>query len=239
MSTPTYSPSLSTQLIERSDSGVWEIGTLTRRTQILEGKLALAIAAVPGRGWLGSGSYAGWIVDSATLTPDKGRAVLVIRYSAAVGSSGVPLPEDEWRVEMFEDNPRLERHPRYSGLSASDLEDVQTALQSHDDAERASAYTGLSATGKELVDKIRKGQESYYRAAARYSWTESDYVAPPTTIGGYIESPYGPGAPYVAPSYSWLRLADSIDYLNGLYRTTRVWLGGPSGHWDADIYASP
>jgi len=43
------------------------------------------------------------------------------------------------------------------------------------------------------------------------------------------------------PSFSWLRLADSLNHagVNGsMYKITRTWVGGPAGYWDPDLYPS-
>jgi hypothetical protein len=234
MSTPTYVNVSS--LITMPTSGGWEIGTVTRRIQRVQGKKSDCEAAAPVRGMFGTGDFGGWVVDQVTIEPDRGGlATMEIRYVATLGS-GAPLPEDEWRLEPFEDNPRIERHPRYAGLNGEALQNVQTAVQGLDQDQRDEAYDDLDATGKELVDKMRRGMESYYRAALRYVWVTSSYTPPIPIAAGYVETPGGPGSIWLPPGYDWLRQADGVDYLNGVYRITSTWIGAPSGHWDDDIY---
>jgi hypothetical protein len=236
MSTPTY-VSIS-GLIETPQSGGWEIGAVRRRIQEYVGKLATCEAQAPWRGSLGTGEYAGWLVDSVLITPDRGgMATMQIRYTAGMGS-GQELPADEWSVQSFEDNPRLERHQRYATLTSAQRADVQTAVQALTEEDRDAAYSGLAALGQELVDKIRLGQESYYRPGRRYVWTSYSYSPPFAVDGGLIELPGGPGAAYLNNNYSWLRLADDLEYVNGTYRITSTWLGAPDGYWDKDIYTS-
>lgn len=226
-----------TALVEQPQSRGFEIGDVTRKIGIWVGTYDDCVAALPVKGLFGSDAFAGWIVDGASLAPDRGeRARLTVRYVNSIGS-GRPLPEDHWRLEGVEDNPRIERNPKYSSLTAQHLEGVQTAVQGKDDTIRDAAYTALTTLGKELVDKMRRGQESYYAAVRRYVWTTSSYTPPIAVDGGTIGTPGGPGAAYLNPTYQWLRFADDVDYANGVYKITSTWLGGPNGHWDSDIYS--
>jgi len=226
-----------TTLLEQKESRGYEVGDVTRKIGVWRGKYDDCEAALPAKGTLGSDAFAGWLVDSATLNPDmRGLgATLIVRFTNSSGS-GQSLPEDTWRLESVEDNPRVERHPRYSSLTAQNLEDVQTAVQGRDDTTRDTAYAALPALGQELVDKMRRGQESYYAAVRRYVWTTSSFVPPAAVDGGTIEVPGGPGLAYLNPGFDWLRMADDLEYQNGVYKITSTWLGGPNGHWDPDIY---
>ena len=99
----------------------------------------------------------------------------------------------------------------------------------------ASAVTSDQATmAVQLLDKLRKGEETYYLAGQ----TTVDLLllrAPSLTLGGFIQTPFGPG--YVPDALhstlSWLRMADTMEPagVNGsMWKVVRTWMGGPNGH---------
>lgn len=116
-----------------------------------------------------------------------------------------------------------------------------------------------------LQTKYQQGIDSWYLAGYKITWSQFYFLMPQMSPGGYIEDPITSGwlPPYFwsddasstgfnqflaiaeildLPTYqggiSWLRLADSIQYERTWLKITRQWLGGPSGHWDTDLYPS-
>jgi hypothetical protein len=90
-----------------------------------------------------------------------------------------------------------------------------------------------------LIEKLTKGQETYYLAGLKYTWTRHFYDPQAINRGGYIEQPGGPLAGYLPYDFDWLRNCDRQQPVGtgGVYKVTYSWVGGPSGHWDRDLYA--
>ena len=241
MATPTWKGPTD-QLVEANNSPTYELSERVLKTRIYHGLFSYCESLLPdySRGTIGTGSEAGYLVSRTTLAKLRGKiGQLSIQWEASSDSSGQSLPSDEVAVTPNNLNPRLETHPRFtvggSALTAANLANVETALRAQDESARATAYAALPSLGKELVDRIRRGNESYYLAALRYSWVTHSWTIPSSTRGGYVESPGGPLSSYFVAGISWLREADDLQYQNGIWRRTRTWLGGPNGYFDAAL----
>lgn len=206
-------------------------------TRIYVAAYDVARAALKAPFTAGTDDLEGFIIRSSVVEavrPGLGRLVDVWVFGGDdADPETVPLPQDEVAVSATNQSPRLERHPRYVSLTSEQLALVENALRAQTNA-RNDAYEDLNTLGKELVDKIRAGNESYYLATLRYSWAVHSYTVPNTTRGGFVESISGPLAGYFSGSISWLREADQLEYSNGIWRKTVSWLGADT--WDEDIY---
>jgi len=115
----------------------------------------------------------------------------------------------------------------------------------------------------ELVGKLRQGNDVFYLAGFKATWSVYFFLPPALNPGGYINDPVTQGglpayfwsddetpsggntliekAALAAPQYysnglSWLRQADTLLYQRTWFKLTSSWLGAPFGHWDAEIY---
>ena len=226
-------------LTEAPDSPVIKRGVRSTITRTWVGIYSVCEAVTWYKGDAGSGAESGYQVAEVTITKERGNAgKVVVVWESGGSGSGQPLPLDEIAVAPTNLQPRTARHPLYSSLSAADLQKVEDAVLKQTSTERDAAYAALGSTGKQLVDKLRLGNESYYLASLRYSWATHSYSIPTTTRGGYVESISGtPLSGYFVSGISWLREADDLQYSNGIWRRTRSWLGAADGHWDSDLYA--
>lgn len=228
----------STSLTEHKESPVWDYGESVTVTQIYEGPYATCLAAASPNGTIGTGDLASFMVARCTVTKRAGgigRMVLVwVMGGTGVTLPTVSLPASEEDLEPFELNPKLERHPRYAELTLEEVQNVRTAVDGAAD-ERDAAFDWIwnngSAAAIELYDKRARGTETYYLAGFRYAVTSYYWALPALTDGGYIEALGG-----ALSGFSCLRVADRVSLQNGVWRVTRNWLCGPSGHWDADLY---
>lgn len=226
-----------TSLVEAVNSPSYEASDRIIKTRTYHGLFTFCETEFPdyAKGTAGTGAEAGYTIASSSLQKIRGGiGQLTVKWEASSSDSGQPLPNDEVAVSGTNQSPRLERHPNYVSLDAAALINVETALRAQEKPARDTAYAALSATGKELVDKIRKGNESYYLATLRYVWVTHSYTLPTSTRGGYVESIGGPLAAYFVSGIEWLRESDNLDYSNGIWRRTIAWLGADA--WDADIY---
>jgi hypothetical protein len=235
MATPTYKNL--DALVETPESGALEFGAVITLTKVYRAKYSVCLANAKDKGTVGSGATSGYLIASSKVTPERGGLGTLTDTWVVGGPDASPetmsLPPDEVSVRPSNLSPRVERHPRYVTLTAAQLELVEGALRAAT-ADRATAYAALPTLGKNLVDKIRAGNESYYLAAVRYSWAAHSYSIPTATRGGYVEAIDGPLEGYFASGIEWLREADDLQYSNGIWRLTKTWQG--SDAWDTELY---
>ncbi len=237
MATPTWKGPTD-QLVEANNSPTYELSERVIKTRIYHGLYSYCESLLPdySRGTIGTGSESGYLVSRTTLAKLRGNiGQMTIQWEASSDSSGQTLPSDEVAVIPDNLNPRLEAHPNYAVLDDVDMQNVENALRANTRQERLVTDAFLTAEGLDLVTRIRRGNESFYLAAFRYSWVTHSWTIPSSTRGGFVESPGGPLASYFTGTISWLREADALQYQSGIWRRTRTWLGGPAGHFDPDL----
>lgn len=237
MVTPTYK-NLDI-LIEQPESGRVESADSRTITKIYRAKYSVCVAAIKFKGTLGSGSLLGYEIRSSSVERERGDLGRLTDVWSAGGDDAdpetTPLPQDEVAITANNLSPRLERHLKYSSLTAAEFQKVDDAVRAPNASQRDAIKATLSTLGRELVDKITKGNESYYLATLRYSWVTHSYTVPNSTRGGYIDTIAGsPLAGYFLGTISWLREADNLEYSNGIWRLTRSWIGADA--WDSDLY---
>jgi hypothetical protein len=115
----------------------------------------------------------------------------------------------------------------------------------------------------ELIGKLRQGNDVFYLAGYKVTWSYYSFLPIGMNPGGYINDPVTQGglpsyfwsddgtssgnntlidvAMLAAPQYysnglSWLRQADTQLFQRTWFKLTSSWLGAPFGHWDAQIY---
>lgn len=237
--TPTYVGAIAT-LAEDPGSPQTVLGESVVRTRTYRGTYALCAASALPRGTLGTGDETGFSVRQCTYAREKGdRGILVIEWEATAGSA-LPAPPDEFSLEPFDINPRVERHPNFSSVTAQELAQIWQARNGSTADERDEALQWVYANGSDqavvLVDLFVKGVENYYLSGLKFSQLIHSYSAPSCTLGGFIQVPFGAGSGLIPSGASWLRKADGLTWSGGVYKLTRTWVGAPLGHWDPVIY---
>lgn len=234
MSSPTHK-NLSA-LVEQPNSDSRVNGQTNTRTKIYIAEYDVAVAAQKTRGTIGTGDLAGWVIDTSSVESLRGEIGRLTDVWSAGEGSGATLPPDEIAVSATNQSPKTERNPHFLALTAAEFKKVDDAIRAPTAELRAPIYNSLGALGKSLVDKIVRGNETYYHATLRYSWATHSYTLPTMYRGGWIESPGGPLAGYFVGDISWLREADDLQYNAGVWRLTRSWLGASNFAWDTDLY---
>lgn len=237
MATPTWKGPTD-QLVEANNSPSYQVGERIIKVRTYHGLFSHCESVLPdfSRGTAGSGDEDGYVVGAATLNKIRGGSgQLAVQWEASASTSGYVLPPDEVSVSPDNINPRLETHPRFATLDQEDLANVESALRAQDETARSDAYAALDTLGQELVDRIRRGNESYYLAALRYSWVTHSWTLPTMTRGGFVQSPSGPLSGYFSGTLSWLRESDDLQLSGGIWRYTRNWLGAADGRFDTDL----
>ena len=226
--------------VESEDSPRYTFGEKAQMVRQFKGPWATAVTMIPPRGtWEGF-----YKVVGGTLNKSRGeQGVLVVNYEcAAQGGAGTDPVTDKWRCEELEVNPPLARHPKFSALTADKLDNAAAAVKGADDAAKETAQRWITSQHDAVLDKyvslLKASTENFYRSGLTYTWVSQSYALPALTMGGYIQSPLGPGAIYLPANFSWLRLADLPDYDGQRYTVTRRWKGAGDGHWDSYLYGA-
>lgn len=239
-----FTAGVNTTLVEQPDSPQYVLGEKAVCVRKFKGLHSLCISSAVGRGTLGTGSMSGWMVSKCTINRlPKQIGELVIEYEAFASGSGGPggslvLPPDEFDLNPFEINPRIERNPYFNDLDSDMRKKVEIAVQSRKSL-GSPEYDALNALGLILAAKITKGIETYYKVGWTYTWTTYSWDEPASVDGGgYIDSPAGPLSSLLsgASGYDWLRQADVLTNNGSYYKLTQSWMGANDGHWDTDLY---
>lgn len=193
-------------------------------------------------------------------------------------------PPDEFRVEAVEFNPSIFRHPKYQSVvnytggplvGSQIIAIIQGATNLPQISAQAEAQNFLTSTqisnpsvlalAQEMFGLIQNGNDTFYLAGFKVTWSQYSYAPILMNPGGYIEDPVTQGglpayfwsttqapggsnifttlANEVAPALyaggiSWLRQSDDLEYQRTWFRITRIWLGGVLGHWSPLLYNS-
>ena len=165
-----------------------------------------------------------------------------------------PNPPDEFDIETVELNPALEKHPRYNALTYKqrywvrnadivDSEDLASQYvkllgnlsASADPGTLPSTITLQTSQSQEMLFKKHKGEDTFYLAGYKVTWSRYFWYPQILNPGGYIEDPvYGGGL----PAYFWsttglptgINIFGSTNLLNAnLYPQTGSASGPPYG----------
>jgi hypothetical protein len=131
-------------------------------------------------------------------------------------------PPDEFRLEVIELNPALEKHPRYAFLPADARDLVNRNANSAQILGQKDALVLIASlaswnpnklpqgvtwtwaiaqiAANELLLKRRVGEDTFYLPGFRVSWSQYYWYSPPINPGGYIEDPILNGG---LPAYFW------------------------------------
>lgn len=223
---------------------------------------------------------------TVTYQYEKGDVVLITITSEGVSFDA---PPDEFEVDEVEFNPSLFLHPRYSMVvnysdnsasgtpflvtgpqiigwvnSAVDLPAVSSQQEQFGQLNSTNiTNTTVLALAKELVTKLKRGEDTFYLAGFRVTWSQYFFLPPLMCTGGFIESPVQGGLPFYfwsanggpdglnilealaavqnpnlyGQGLSWLRQCDHLTYQRTWFKQTHTWIGGPAGQWDTQLYS--
>jgi hypothetical protein len=237
-------------------------GDRVKAIDIYKGQQSLCAESMLARGTFGTGFRAGWVVNQCTCDTARGDiGTLTIEWEAGGSEADQPLPTGDFSLEPQEIYPKVERNAFFSGICPDMVRASYNALYAVNQtgggpnarqiittAANSANFANFSvntANGQIelaylLLDKLANGEESYYVAGYRYSFSAYSYIAPSLSEGGITGTPGGPISGDLPDGISWLRLADKIEPagVNGsMFKLTENWIGGPDGYWDSDLYA--
>lgn len=235
----------STALTRQANAPMWKFGDTITATDIYEGPIATVLAGAPRKGAIGTGEFAGLLVDEATVEPRKGQIGRLTIVYRGILADETQVPPNEPDLQMVEEDFDLARHPRYADLPRATIEAVEAwlALKGSDSAadyfwliddasEPDGSGTGSAARTIEYMEKRERGVEKFRIFVPRILEV-SYYIEEPTCDpGGYPEEPV---ASVTAPlGWDWLRLGDQLSWTGTYWKLTQAWQGAPD--WDPQIY---
>lgn len=233
-----------TALVEQSTSPQWNYAEEVTAVSNYKGPAAVCVAALVPKGTSGSGVFAGLLVKSSSVTPERGSlaTLQIVMAGVPAGGEGGPaafsqLPPEEYGIEPIDKEYAIELHPRYASLTDDERTKARAATNAGTKPERDTNFAALSGLALELARKIERGTSHYSYPGLLYTWVLYSLTEPSATIGGAIVS--SPSGPVTEPSgFQWLRKCDRLDWTGTYWRLTRQW-HGTKGFWDADLYPVP
>ena len=235
-------------LTEQPESGLLQRKDQTTYTQVFRGPYALCISSAPAKGTIGIAPVLGWRCQESTVTREQpgGKGILNIVWQAGPDAGGIApevIPDDEWSCVPEPIQPKLSKHAMFAALTDADWHLIKDYLEASTKDDQGSAEMkidglpgGRDVLAAKYIKKYLAGGDGYYLAGLRYTWVSRYLVAPFATLGGTLGRPGGPGAGYLPPTTVFLRQADQLEKDGRLFKLTRIWIGGPAGHWDTDLY---
>lgn len=240
-------------LIEQPTSrAIKSDGKLTH-TRIYVAAYSVCATAVKLQNTLGSGDLTGYIVQSSTLTPQRGEWATLTDVWVSVDPETTPLPLDTFSLQSQDLNPSVEKNiafaacaadtARYNASGATGVTpDHKTLIQwareagFGTDASSNIAWNALvgfstSPGGAKfdqalvLADLLRRGVQNFYKASFVYTWERSFVAEPEISVGGFIETPGGPLADAIAAlGLVCVRQADDLQNDGQFYRLSNRWI---------------
>lgn len=224
----------STGLTQQNNSPHYTFAEKVTAVAVYRAPFALCLSSAPRRGMLGTGTFAGLLVESADVAKERGGiGVLTVTYTGKLAGD-TQVPVDDCEVDGTQEEFPLEEHPLFDALSSDMKNAVKSYVAAQNDEERQKydAKIAADATAELLRTKLLRRQEKFVLFPPVYIWTLHYLTQPAATTGGGIETPGGPITP---PSgYSWLRCADKLRFTGTYWELTRKWIA--SFLIDSDIY---
>jgi hypothetical protein len=243
-----FTAGVNTVLVEQPDSPEFNYGEVPTCTRKYKGLHSLCKSSALYSGTLGTGDMDGWTVKSSKVTrAPRQIGLLEVQWqmTGAIGSGGgeggggeLQLPQDEYGLQPFDINPKIERHSIYADFDEEQWAEVRAVVDGTISDDRERFVASLTPLQTALVEKLHRGQENYYLAGWTYSWSTHHWDVPTLSAGGFLETPGGPLAGYLGSGIHWLRQADSLEFNGTTNKRTMTWIGGPVGHWDTDFYTT-
>lgn len=229
----------SSQLEEAASSPQWKFGEKISVTRTFFGPYSLCLSSAPLRGAFGTGIATGLRVAESSVKRQKGGVgMLEVQYETGGGqpTQGATLPRDEVSIKPEKLERALAKHPRYSSLTATELQVAKNILETVDISAQQDmeAQYASNALLMDYLAKRQKGISHYVIYGVVYTLTLHFWNAPTDlTLGGFLEAP--PTTPAGGPSDTiWLREGDNLSFNGTTWMVEKKWVGAPD--WDTDLY---
>ena len=131
-------------------------------------------------------------------------------------------------------------HKKLRDLETDEVEALQAIISGKDKDSSGAAYKDkvTSDLGKKVLEKIQRGQTSYY--SPKVTWRQATVRKASAASSdlqkiGKIDEPDG-RQPSLSDGRNWLYNGVTQTQEGGSYRIEREWIASDRGGWDEDIY---
>lgn len=179
-------------------------------------------------------------VDNATAQVSEGDiAQITCNYAGTDNTTNDPNKTSYTLGLSLSEEPLLS-HKKFRDLEADEVEALQGIISGKDKDSSGTPYKDkvTSALGKKALEKIQRGQTSYY--SPKVTWRQATVRKASAASSdvrkiGKIDEPDG-RQPSLSDDRDWLYNGVTQTQEGNSYRIEREWIASDRGGWDADIY---
>lgn len=179
-------------------------------------------------------------VDNVTAQVSEGDiAQITCNYAGTDNATNDPA-KTTYSIGMSLSEEPLLSHKKFKDLSAEEKEALQAISSGKDKDSSGAPYKDkvTSAAGKKALEKIQRGQTSYY--SPKLTWRQSTVrkasaASSDVSKIGQIDNPDG-RQPTPGDGRTWLLNSVTQTQEGSAYRIEREWITSDAGGWDTDIY---
>ena len=179
-------------------------------------------------------------VDSATAQVTEGDiAQITCSYAGTDNADNEPSKTTYSLGLSLSEEPLLS-NKKFQSLDDGEVEALQAIISGKDKDAAGASYKDkvTSALGKKALEKIQRGQTSYY--SPKVTWRQATVRKASAASSdlqkiGKIDEPDG-RQPSLSDGRNWLYNGVTQTQEGGSYRIEREWIASDRGGWDSDIY---
>ena len=179
-------------------------------------------------------------VDNASAQVSEGDiAQITCSYAGTDNADNEPSKTTYTLGLSLSEEPLLS-HKKLRDLETVEVEALQAIISGKDKDSSGAAYKDkvTSDLGKKVLEKIQRGQTSYY--SPKVTWRQATVRKASAASSdlqkiGKIDEPDG-RQPSLSDGRNWLYNGVTQTQEGGSYRIEREWIASDRGGWDEDIY---
>lgn len=180
------------------------------------------------------------VLDNAIAQVSEGDiAEITCNYAGTDNNDNDPAKTSYTLGLSLSEEPLLS-HKKFKDLTEEEREALQAIISGKDKDSSGAAYKDLvtSDLGKKALEKIQRGQTSYY--SPKITWRQAtvrNASAASSDVRkiGQIDSPDG-REPKLQDGRTWLLNSVTQSQEGKAFRIEREWISSDAGGWDEDIY---
>jgi hypothetical protein len=179
-------------------------------------------------------------VDSATAQVTEGDIAQITCNYAGTDNADNEASKTTYSLGLSLSEEPLLSNKKFQSLDDGEVEALQAIISGKDKDAAGAAYKDkvTSALGKKALEKIQRGQTSYY--SPKVTWRQATVRKASAASSdlqkiGKIDEPDG-RQPSLSDGRNWLYNGVTQTQEGGSYRIEREWIASDRGGWDSDIY---
>jgi hypothetical protein len=179
-------------------------------------------------------------LDNATAQVTEGDIAEITCHYAGTDNNDNDANKTTYSLGLSLSEEPLLSNKKFKDLDEEEVEALQAIISGKDKDSSGTPYKDKieSALGKKALEKIQRGQTSYY--SPKLTWKQatvrkSSAASSDVRKIGKIDNPDG-RQPNLPSGGNWLLNGVTQTQEGGAYRIEREWIASDSGGWDEDIY---